>query len=120
MNSRLIDFGNGPGYDNVLFRFDSSNKFGATIFNSNPSSNMWANKINLNEWYFISVVLKKTNLSVYYNGTLVGNAYANIPKNIIRSSNYAGKSNWNMDLPNVNAKFDDLKFFNKALNLTEI
>ena len=117
--SRVIDFANGAGNDNVLFAFKGSS-FGAEIYDSNKMSQLWATKqFILNEWYFIAIVLKGTTLSFYYNGTLVGNPSANVPRNIMRSSNYVGKSNWNSN-PNANAKYDDLKFFNRALNQTEV
>ena len=45
--------------------------------------------------------------------------YLQIYQEIIRSSNYIGKSNWNT-IPNDTEKYDDLKFFNRALNKTEI
>ena len=115
---KVIDFGNGAGIDNVLIEF-KDDLLGVETYDSNEMAQIWANQYFLNVWYFISIVLKGTTLSFYYNGTLVRSASAYVPNNIMRTKNYVGKSNWNGD-PNANAVYDDLKFFNRALNQIEI
>ena len=40
-------------------------------------------------------------------------------KNITRTSNYIGRSNWMVD-QDANADYDDLKIFDRSLNQQEI
>jgi hypothetical protein len=112
-----MDFADGPSKDNIIIYFYGDQTL-ASIFDLNIEYNIKINSCKLNEWYFMSIIFKGNNLSIYYNGTLMGTAFSNVPRNKMRSSNYIGRSNWND--PYVNAKFDDLKFFNRALNQTEI
>ena len=124
--SRVLDFGNGQGVDNVVICLCYGNQpaIGADIFFGTSYIQRGFSGVNyeFNKWYFITFVLIETTLSIYYNGSKTGNtSFSNVaPRNILRSSNYVGKSNWNNDAAHPNAKFDDLKFFNRALDQTEI
>ena len=63
--------------------------------------------------------------SIYIDGTEVTTpgSQSNLPTftvaDIMRYSNFIGRSNWNSD-QDADAYFDDLKFFNRALGEQEI
>lgn len=70
------------------------------------------------KWTHITVVLKGVIASIYMDGVNVATGKSQIPLNITRTRNFIGKSNW-LD-QNANSYVKNLRFFNRALNLTEI
>jgi hypothetical protein len=120
--SRIFDFGNGQGIDNIglamlettvqMYGFSFKYKSITTIQKSSI-------KINLNEWYFISFVLSSTTGYIYVNGNQVTNGTLLVPNNIIRTSNYIGKGNWASN-SNADAIYDELKIYQGALSSKEI
>ena len=119
-NSRIIDFGNGPSMNNVLFTIYSTNflPIGEIFSGSFKSSVQASSLIRLDQWYHVAFVLNGTTGFVYINGVQQVNKTLNQPKNMIRSSNYIGKSN-SQD-PNANAVYDDLKIYFGAMSAADI
>ena len=123
-SSRIIDFGNGPDSDNILLTFlVNANadllKFSISNKNLRDSDNIFSTqKVMLNKWHFLSVVLNNSMIKVYFNGTLNNSGTMTVPANITRTKNYFGKSNWNN--PYTNGIIDEFKIFDRALNETEI
>jgi hypothetical protein len=104
----------------LLANHDTISKiYGFTFFASSFSSIQTISIINLNEWYFISFVLSGTTGFIYVNGNQVGTGTLHVPNNIIRTSNYIGKSNWGVD-PNADAVYDELKIYQGALSSSDI
>jgi hypothetical protein len=115
-DSRIFDFGNGEGNDNVglaIYR-TTSQIYGFAFIGSSFSSIRTSPIINLNEWYFISFVLSGTTGFIYVNCTQVTNGTLQIPNNIIRRNNYIGKSNFGD--PNADAIYDEFKIYEGALS----
>ena len=118
---RIIDFSVGlnNNFNSVIFtlsirlvvRYNGSN-----ALNVNP-----ANSIPLNKWSHIVGVLDEAyNGKVYVNSNLTQQSTANVfPPNVIRDSNFIGKS-WFNDDPLADAVFDDLRFYNRSLSVEEI
>ena len=77
--------------------------------------------IPLNKWSHIVGVLDEAyNGKVYVNSNLTQQSTANVfPPNVIRDSNFIGKS-WFNDDPLADAVFDDLRFYNRSLSVEEI
>jgi hypothetical protein len=119
--SRIFDFGNGSPNDNVGLAMvgTTSQIRGFAFIGSSFSSIQTSSVINLNEWYFISFVLSGTTGFIYVNGTQVTNGTLQIPNNIIRTSNYIGKSNWASN-SNADAIYDEFKIYVGALSSKEI
>ena len=119
--SRLFDFGNGEGSDNVILAMyaTTSQIRGLTFIGSSRSYIQTSIIINLNEWYFISFVLSGTTGYIYVNGNQVVNGSLFAPNNITRTSNYIGKSNWASD-SNADAIYDEIKIFKGALSSNDI
>jgi hypothetical protein len=72
-----------------------------------------------NKWYFISFVLSGTTGFVYVNGNQLGTGTLHVPNNIIRTSNFIGKSNWVTQL-NADAIYDEFKIYQGALSSNKI
>jgi len=124
--SRIIDFGNGQGIDNVLLSFKQKNLQtnnpqlvgsvyqGSTNLDLKTSSN-----INLNQWHFVAFVLRNSIGYIYLNGNLVESGSLLIPNKINTTKNYIGKSNWGHD-PYAEAFYDDIKIYSGALSINDI
>lgn len=75
----------------------------------------------LNVWVHLASVHGGAQLNIYVNGTLVamsGISDQYIAPNVNRTLNFIGKSNWPDSL--ADAKFMNLRIYNRALNSTEI
>ena len=121
--SRIIDFGNGDGVDNVILTMhDTTSQIQGLIV---QGINKWSQPVlpslsfGLNQWYFISYVLNGTTGYIYVNGNQVANNTMLIPNNIVRASNYIGKSNFASDA-NTNATYDEIKIYKGALTSDQI
>jgi hypothetical protein len=118
--SRIFDFGNGRGSDNVVFAmFDTTSQmYGAVLNGSRGIQIQTSSRLNLNQWYFISFVLSGTTGYIYVNGNQAINGIMYVPNNIIRTTNYIGKSNWGAS--NADAIYDEFKIYQVALSSTDI
>jgi hypothetical protein len=125
-NSRIIDFGNGPGSNNIIVSFSDGNSLQPCFeLFSGPSKEIATKSskpIVLNQWQFLTATTNGTNARIYLNGTKVAelNFQSYIrPYNLFRSNCYIGKSAWNAD-GYSNSFLDDLRFYNKSLTQEEI
>lgn len=121
--SRLIDFGNGPGSDNVLVAL-SNGETGMPAFgirsDSTPSSVDPAYVLPKNQWTHIAVTLKGTIGTMYINGEAVAQSTSmNTPNDITRNFCYIGRSNWDIDA-DADAVFDEMRIWSTARSQTEI
>jgi hypothetical protein len=128
-NSRLIDFGNGKDNENILLTLSSNTNDGKPYVMLRSGNNyFFGNSIKsliLNKWQHLACVFSFPFYSIYIDGievTTPGSKtnFASFSlANVLRSSNFIGRSNYpnNQD---VDADFDDLKFFNRALTPSEI
>lgn len=123
MWSRVLDFGNGSPRDNVEISLSTrmSGNIGMVVFDdaeypdyTNPQS-----RLPLLAWMHLAAVLKDATVSVYVNMSLVFETKQQAPRNVVRTRNYIGKSNWDWHSL-VNAKFRNLRIYNRALALNEI
>ena len=85
-----------------------------TFGSHNPSSIIF----QLNRWEHLTVTYNNTVMKVYINGVIGVSNKVYLPANVLRTSNFIGKSHWG-DV-NANCEFDDLKIFNKSLTQLEI
>ena len=125
--SRLIDFGNGANQASVLLTFSSETSLRPYLFfysGSNYFSDSSTTALNPNQWQHLACVYSFPYYSIYIDGieTTAPGSKTNLAsfrlENVIRSSNYVGRSNWGE--PDADADFDDLKIFNRALTQNEI
>ena len=117
--SRIIDFGNGPGNNNVLFSTSvgTSGKPGFYVGGSQFTAN---DQISLNKWTHLAATLSGNTATIYINGVASGTSNFPVPANVIRNNNYIGRSNWGWGDPAPNAIFDDLRIWNVAKTAPQI
>ena len=118
--SRIIDFGNGQGIDNIFLSFFQTKSIVGSVNQGSTNSKFKTSPIiNLNQWYFVAFVLSNSIGCTYVNGNLVGSGPLLIPNKINTTKNYIGKSNWAND-PYAEAFYDDIKIYLGALSLSDI
>lgn len=120
--SRIIDFGNGAGVDNILFanQGTTDNLVLQVRVGSNNMEIKAEDVLLTNEWmHLAATVAPNGDATLYVNGELVETADLQLPENIERTRNYIGRSNWNNDAY-FNGKMDDMAMWNTALSQAEI
>jgi hypothetical protein len=121
--SRIIDFGNGPGNDNIIFGFkESAPQLTAWIFKGKlgmcldtPSTTV----IQLGVWYHVSYVVQGQSWFIYVNGLNVAKGTYALLNNIVRASNFIGKSNFAADSL-TDAVYDDIRIYQGAFKSSDI
>jgi RHS repeat-associated protein len=99
---RFVDFGNGAGADNiVLCRYGTTDQLELAILKGGAwvtSLVSAAGAIALNQWqHFVATVDTSGHAAMYKNGVLLTSGTGGLPGNVVRNSNYIGRSNWNGD-----------------------
>ncbi|HRY31772.1 MAG TPA: choice-of-anchor D domain-containing protein [Bacteroidales bacterium] len=122
--SRLFDFGNGQANDNVLgiaSRGTTGIYAAENYYNNISGGQIYASPaLPLNQWIMITQVLNGNTYTLYKNGQPYRTANTNqLPKNIIRTSNYIGRSNWSVD-GYYSGLLDDFRIYDRALSAQEI
>lgn len=119
-NSKIIDFGDGIE-DNVAIGTDELTGYVKFfIFDESSKSEIRSNlSIKLNQWTHIAVVFNKGIAQLYINGTLDITGALYIPRNVLRTTNFIGKSNSGSH-KNAHAVYDEIKIFIKPLSSVEI
>ena len=76
---------------------------------------------NLKQWYYFAATYDGKYGKLYVNGSLVSSAVGGKPDNVLRATNYVGRSNnWQAGDTNADGLFDDLRIYNRALSAQEI
>jgi hypothetical protein len=122
--ARFIDLGNGPLADNIIFARDhttSSIYFSARIGDSkNPPTVTAPGAIELNKWqHFAAVLLPGGDVRLYKNGEIIASGNTTMPRNITRSQNFIGKSNWTQDAF-YRGRMDEVAIYDHPLSAVEI
>ena len=124
--ARVIDFGNGVETDNVVLSFTGNYNLKPYFYVTGPTSggSMKAfSDIALvqNKWSFLVATYNGTHGNIYINGEKTGtsNNLFFFPGNIVRKSNFIGKSNWQRDEYSYSI-IDDLRIYNRYLDDSEI
>ena len=102
-------FGNGDGRPH----FDIWN-------DENPKPITSSQALKLGEWSFVTAVLRGNNGYIYINAQQTASGPMTRPRNVVRTKNYIGRSDIYPHEPNADAVIDDLRIFNRALDLNEI
>ena len=77
-----------------------------------------SNAVVIGQWAHVTCAYNQGTVTCYINGIQAATANGFSFNNILKTSNFIGKGNWGN--PYVNAMFDELKIFNRPLNLAEI
>ena len=114
---RIFDFGNGIRDDNfALARYGDSADLQFFVYKgSAPVGSVTANKVlELNQWQHIAVTMSgQGDVVIYKNGVSAATGKVPLPNNIVRTSNFVGKSNWPDAL--YQGYMDEVAFYSKAL-----
>ena len=132
LESRMFDFGNGAGNQNIVLSLTdtvTSNKPYVYFLSGNLDFYGYSTvSFNLNKWQHLACVFSFPYYSILIDGieTTLPGSMTNLNSfnvaNVVRSSNFIGRSNWYSisGAQDADADFDDLKIFNRALTQQEI
>lgn len=120
---RLLDFGNGPAMDNVVFALSTgtTGQPSLTLYRgSQPRTYLFPTPLPLDEWLHLAVVVDGDRLKFYHNGRLVSEQSGVIGSTVgLRTQNFIGRSNWPVD-GYSNADIDELRIWQVARSAEEI
>jgi hypothetical protein len=120
--TRLFDFGNGPGSNNIIFTLGGG---GVHVYSSNGYSNMASPGCNNGIWDHVVWTMtysagSTSTWTMYLNGVQylvqTGNVY---PDAITLTKNYLGKSNWDVD-PNLIGYIARFQMYKTTLTANEV
>ncbi|MCP4698212.1 MAG: PASTA domain-containing protein [Gammaproteobacteria bacterium] len=121
--SRIIDFGNGAGRDNILMANESgTNHLVFDVYKGGGSGGkvIARGALEKGRWQHLAVSMDGAgNVRIYKNGNLLVKGRTAVPNAIKRTLNYIGKSNWSTDAY-FNGMISDLRFWNKARSQNDI
>jgi hypothetical protein len=126
--ARVIDFGNdiaGLGYDNVILSLDSdsSKKPAFQIFGTplKQGEVISASSLKEKQWQFLTATFDGKLMCIYIDGNLMDSQLVTFAMpQISRSFNYIGESSNPWYDGESDSYLDDLRFYNKSLNQSEI
>ena len=119
--SRIFDFANGAGSDNLIV-YINSDALGISAYLGGGADqyDTLVSNINDNVWRHFAWTMTVTgSWAVYINGVSVWTATEQYyPNTITRSSNYIGKSNW--DDPYYTGAIDEFRIYSTALGASDV
>jgi hypothetical protein len=98
--SRIIEFGNGPGKNNIhLATWGTSNGLNLHLFCNNGKHFIEIpNTLEIDKWTHLAATVDKSGMAkLYKNGQLIQSKQLSLPDTLNRTLNYIGKSNWSND-----------------------
>lgn len=116
--SRLFDFGNGSGEDNVIIAITNGST-GYPVFNANASNLFSSALMPLNQWAQLAATQSGTTQTLYLNGQQVAQQTGGPEASVTRTLNYIGRSNWGSDAY-LDGRINTLRMYNRALSSAEI
>ena len=123
--TRVIDFGNGAGIDNLFLSFGSNNGILHPAISIRKVKRLITNTLSpqalaSSQWQLLTATFDGNQTHIYINGSLMNSANVNYSSTSLnRTKNYIGKSHWDHD-GFSDSLLDDLRFYNKSLNQAEI
>ncbi|MGI2030226.1 LamG-like jellyroll fold domain-containing protein [Endozoicomonas acroporae] len=117
--ARIIDFGNGPGNDNILIGSPSEGRIEAHVFHGNTmvGSVAFDNFFTLDETFHMALTVDADgHMHLYKNGVEVAdNPNGQGPSGVSLTSNLVGQSNWSGDAA-TDGTVTDLVVLDRALD----
>jgi hypothetical protein len=121
--ARIIDFGNGPSADNILFTTVGGRPYLSVFQGGNAQSiqpKPGTGGLQLNTWTHLAATIDAGgNAVIYINGQIMNEGPVWLPQPAARGNSYIGKSNWAPD-PAFDGWMASLRMYNRALSSTEI
>ena len=120
---KIIDFGNGAPSDNIQFIASSASTSMPVfyIFVNNFESHVDPSlPLIIGQWTHLVFTLSGSTGTLYMNGLKISQSFdMYAPRNVNRTFNYVGKSNWVGDA-NFWGDVDDLRIYNRPLSQSEV
>jgi hypothetical protein len=124
--SRLFDFGNGTGSDNVLLAISDGTSgivnfavYNSNYYGTNGSLNS-PDTIPMNQWVHLAVTMNGTTATLYKNGSVWATGDMGMTAlGMTRSYNYIGRSNWGADAY-ADMSVDEFRIWNSARDSVQI
>lgn len=120
--SRVVDFGNKACRDSIIFANEGTTKNLMISLRRGAAEKHLTAKgvLETGKWMHLAAsVDTKGNAKLYKNGKIVQTGAVHLPKNIQRSNNYLGKSNWPQD-DYFHGKMDEVRIWNIPRSAAEI
>ncbi|UXE63331.1 MAG: LamG domain-containing protein [Woronichinia naegeliana WA131] len=111
--SRIIDFGNGAGVENILFANEgTSNNLSFYVFQGTTYQSITAQGVlETGKWMHLAATIDKSgSATLYKNGEVIKTGSVNLPKTINRTQNCIARSNWSND-SYFQGKISDLRLW---------
>jgi hypothetical protein len=123
--SRIIDFGNGAGADNILLANNGrSNALALHLFNSSTGQALQILQadavLSTGKWMHLAVTVDASgNAKLYNNGQEIKSGSLSLPDSVNRAFNYIGKSNWSVD-GYFDGQITEVRLWNRVRTQEEI
>ena len=121
--ARVFDFGNGPdGHNILLARLGTSTNLAFHLYvdsNNTKFEAILPTPIDLGVWRHVCIVNLGMNISLFENGKLSLSFTINTIDNVLLTSNFIGKSNWEFD-GMFRGKIDEFRIYSKALSAADV
>ncbi len=121
--SRVLDFGNGPANDNVLLAatVGTSGQPNFTVFRGGVGQGITSSKqIPLRRWTHLAGTVRDNVGILYMDGVEVARGTMHNPRNVQRSINLLGRSNWGDGDRYLDGVLDEVRIWSRALNPSEL
>lgn len=119
--SRIIDFGNGSGSDNIIFcNRQSSDTLFFSIYREYSEQTITASGVlETGKWIHLAATIDGSGIAkLYKNGEQIQTGEIHLPNTLKRTKNYIGKSNWPDDY--FNGKISDLRIWKISRSAEDI
>nr|WP_242030263.1 LamG-like jellyroll fold domain-containing protein [Microcystis wesenbergii] len=127
-NSRIIDFGNGAGVDNIIFANLANGGRGTIYLNIFEGQKLQGGigsaslgVLETGKWIHLAATIDGLNGqgTLYKNGEVIQTSSLHLPKTIKRTQNYIARSNWSSD-SYFQGKISDLRVWKIARTAEDI
>ncbi len=124
--ARFVDFGNGAGEDNiVLARESSSDDLTFYVYAEDERTggiNTAPDTLKTETWQHLAGTADaEGNVAMYVGGKKLGGGKTSIPRDVVRTSNLIGESNWETtNDAHYDGMMDDLRVYRRALTPEEM
>lgn len=98
--SRIIDFGNGSGVENIIFANDgTTNNLTFWVFQGTTTQSITVQGVlETGKWMHLAATIDESgHATLYKNGEVIKTGSVHLPKTINRTNNYIARSNWSND-----------------------
>ena len=120
---RFVELGVGQASDNIIaYRRSTTNDLSFVVYTgATAGTEVTASGVlELNRWQHFAITMDATGSTrIYKNGLLVGSGQTSVPRDVLRTNNFIGRSNWAVD-PYYAGSVDEVAIYDKTLSADRI